>query len=42
MNKTLIGKNNYLFLINDSGQELKIHCDNLNLVNDILWLRIKV
>jgi hypothetical protein len=34
MNKTLIGKQDFLFLINDSGQELKIHCDNLNLVSD--------
>jgi len=34
MNKTLIGKNDYLFLMNDPGQELKIHCDNLNLVSD--------
>ena len=25
MNKTLIGKENYLFLQNDSGKELKIH-----------------
>ena len=34
MNKTLIGKNNYLFLINDSSKELEQHCDNLNLVSD--------
>jgi hypothetical protein len=34
MNKTLIGKNGYLFLINDAGEELKIHCDNLNKVSD--------
>jgi hypothetical protein len=34
MNKTLIGKENFLFLTNDSGQELKIHCDNLNLISD--------
>jgi len=34
MNKTLIGKNNYLFLQNDSAMELKVHCDNLNLVKD--------
>lgn len=33
-NKTLIGKNNYLFLINDSCRELDVHCNNLNLVND--------
>jgi len=34
-NKTLIGKNNYLFLINDSCKELEVHCKNLNLVKDI-------
>lgn len=34
MNTTLIGKNNYLFLINDSCRELDIHCNNLNLVKD--------
>ena len=34
MNKTLIGKENVLFLINDSALELKIHCRNLNLVID--------
>lgn len=33
MSKTLIGKDNYLFLINDSSCELEIHCNNLNLVN---------
>lgn len=33
INKTLIGKNNYLFLINDSCRELEVHCNNLNLVN---------
>jgi hypothetical protein len=32
--KTLIGKNNYLFLINDACRELEVHCENLNLVND--------
>lgn len=32
MNKTLIGKNGYLFLINDSCKELEVHCNNLNLV----------
>ena len=32
MNKTLIGKNDYLFLINDSSKELEIHCNNLNVV----------
>jgi hypothetical protein len=34
MEKTLIGKDNYLFLTNDSSQELKVHCENLNLIND--------
>ena len=34
MIKTLIGKNNYLFLINDSAKEMEVHCNNLNLVND--------
>ena len=30
--KTLIGKSNYLFLINDSNKELIVGCNNLNLV----------
>lgn len=34
MNKTLIGKENYLFLINDSARELEVHCNNLNLINN--------
>ena len=34
INKTLIGKNGYLFLINDSANELKVHCENLDLVKD--------
>lgn len=34
MNKTLIGKENHLFLINDSSNELKVHCNNLELVKD--------
>lgn len=33
LNKTLIGKENYLFLINDSNKELEVHCNNLNLVD---------
>lgn len=33
MNKTLIGKNGYLFLQNDSAKELEVHNDNLCLVN---------
>lgn len=33
-NKTLIGLDEYLFLINDSCKELEVHCNNLNLVND--------
>lgn len=32
--KTLIGKNNYLFLINDSCKELEVHCNNLSLIKD--------
>jgi len=32
MQKTLIGKSNYLFLINDSNKELIVGCNNLNLV----------
>ena len=27
--KTLIGKNDYLFLTNDSSKELAVHCDGL-------------
>ena len=34
MTKTLVGKEEYLFLINDSSNELEIHCNNLNLVNE--------
>jgi len=33
-NKTLIGKNNYLFLVNDTARELEVHCQNVNLVQD--------
>lgn len=33
MNKTLIGKNDYLFLINDSCKELEVHNNNLCLVS---------
>lgn len=33
--KTLIGKNNILFLINDSAEELKVHCENLLKIYDI-------
>ena len=32
--KTLIGKDGYLFLINDSGRELEVHCNNVLLVGD--------
>ena len=39
MNKTLIGKENYLFLQNDSGKELKIHNENLDLVSDNFFLK---
>lgn len=34
MNKTLIGKNGYLFLINDACNELGVHCHNVDLVKD--------
>ena len=34
MNKTLIGKQNVLFLVNDSAKELEVHCDNLNVIYD--------
>jgi len=34
INKTLLGKNGYLFLINDSANELKVHCENVDLVQD--------
>jgi hypothetical protein len=33
MSKTLIGKNDYLFLQNDSARELEVHNDNLCLVS---------
>jgi hypothetical protein len=33
MIKTLIGKNNYLFLINDSSQSLDVHTKNINKIN---------
>jgi hypothetical protein len=33
MNKTLIGKNDYLFLINDSSKELEIHVNGITSVN---------
>ena len=33
MDKTLIGKNNYLFLKNDEYKELEVHCKNLNMIN---------
>jgi hypothetical protein len=39
LHKSLIGKNGYLFLQNDSSQELKIHCENLCLVKDTLLKR---
>jgi len=31
--KTLIGNDNYLFLIDDSEKELVIHCNNLDIAN---------
>ena len=39
MDKTLIGKNGYLFLQNDSCRELDIHCNNLCLVNDNFYIK---
>jgi hypothetical protein len=36
MIKTLIGKNGYLFLMNDACKELEVHCNNLNLVKNSL------
>jgi hypothetical protein len=35
MSKTLIGKNNILFLCNDSSKELESHCENILKINDI-------
>jgi hypothetical protein len=37
--KTLIGKSGYLFLINDDGKELEIHCDNLCRISDVTLSR---
>lgn len=34
MHKTLIGKQNYLFLQNDACRELEVHCNNLNLIKN--------
>lgn len=34
MPQTILGKNNILFLCNDSSNELEIHCKNINLVSD--------
>lgn len=39
--KTLIGKNNILFLINDGADELKVHCENLLKIQDINLSRYK-
>jgi hypothetical protein len=39
LHKSLIGKNGYLFLQNDSSKELKIHCENLCLVSDVTLKR---
>jgi len=36
---TLIGKNNVLFLKDDSSKELEVHCNNLIMVSDIHLLR---
>jgi hypothetical protein len=37
MNKTLIGKNGYLFLQNDSCKELEVHNNNLCLVDPLFY-----
>jgi hypothetical protein len=39
MNKTLIGKNSYLFLQNDSCKELEVHNNNLCLVKNDFYKR---
>lgn len=39
--KTLIGKENYLFLQNDSNKELEVHNDNLCLIRDDFYLRFE-
>ena len=39
--KTLIGKQNYLFLINDSAKELEVHCNNICLVKNKLLPHLK-
>ena len=41
MNKTLIGKEEYLFLQNDESKELEVHCNNLDLVKDKDLVRYK-
>lgn len=41
-NKTLIGKDNILFLVNDSGEELTIHCENLDKISDKSLSRYKI
>ena len=38
-NKTLIGKNNILFLNNDACEELNVHCNNLIKVSDLTLSR---
>ncbi len=35
MEKTLIGKDEYLFLKNDSSKEIEIHCNNYNPISDL-------
>jgi hypothetical protein len=39
MSKTLIGKDGYLFLINDSCNDLCVHCENLVTVQDLTLSR---
>jgi hypothetical protein len=39
--KTLIGKNDYLFLQNDTNKELEVHTNNLCLVSDDFYKRLE-
>jgi hypothetical protein len=39
--KTLIGKNNYLFLVNDSNNEISVHNDNLDLLDNNFYTKLE-
>ena len=41
LTKTLIGKNDFLFLINDSAKELESHCNNISTVYNKTLSRYK-